>query len=123
MRNRIVRTLNNSKKTMYRMSGFMLTEKIKRDLRNRGLKTDSNKWTDVFTNSDVVYRFNPRKGKLDVFVGDVFSATYPTGKNRTLKPVGNYSKDVELVNVNTPESHRPSFTVITIRPESVSFGV
>lgn len=121
MRNRIVRTIAKNKTTTYKMTGFMVTEKMKRDLRARGIKTDTNKWSDVFKNGDVVYRFNPRKGKLDIFVGDVFAAKYPSGKNRHLKP-RDFSQDVELVNRNTPESHRPTLTTLTITPAVVVFG-
>lgn len=81
----MVRTTNTTE-TKYNLYGVFLTEKFKKEMYSKGLKDrGTGTWADVFPHCDVVYRFNPTKHKLDVFVGAIQAVKYASGKVRAMR--------------------------------------
>ena len=122
MRNRCVRTLNSEKATQYLMYGFQVTEKMKNDLRRGGLKTDTNKWSDVFRDADVVYRFNPAKGKLDVFVGTLEQVKYASGKVRNLVQNLAVLETIDRTREEVSWSNMPNVSHIFVSSDKVGWN-
>jgi hypothetical protein len=118
-RTRMVRKVNETG-TNYEIYGYFLSEKAKKDLVRAGVKTQDNTWYDVFPNADVVYRFNPKKNKSDIFVGEIKAARYPSGKYRATSFL---NESIFMVTSLIPEkvadSHFPMFGTFTISPEEV----
>lgn len=117
-RNRIVRNTQNTN-TTFQLTGYLLTEKMKRNLRGAGLKTDEMTWAQVFPNADVVYRFNPKKNKQDVYVGTVDRVQYPSGPKVDLKTNGRYFFDTTRIYMNSNSAPERQLTY-TIHANSVS---
>jgi hypothetical protein len=110
--------------TEFHLSGIMLTEKMKRALRRRGLKNNPDgterTWAEVFRGSDVVYRFNPTKNKQDVYVGRVYSVRYPSGKAVSLRQVGIDVFGIINENIDyVPVSRRPTYGYFRISSNRV----
>lgn len=117
-RNRIVLKTEETNST-FQVYGYLLSEKMKRDLRRAGLKTETNKWSDVFPNADVVYRFNTKKGKQDVYIGIVQKVKYPSGPKADL--VFNESAWLDLNKIMSFSDHTPlSRLTYTVHANSVS---
>lgn len=117
-RNRIVRKTTETNST-FQVYGYLLTEKMKRDLRRAGLKTDDNTWAQVFPNADVVYRFNPAKNKSDVYVGNIDKVKYPSGKTVMLQFNSDHYAD--LATIQTIVTRIPqSQLYYTVHANSVS---
>lgn len=102
----------------FAISGFMLTEKAKASLRARGLKTDSNKWTDVFKGVDVVYKWNVEKQKSDVFVGQIYQVKYASGKTKNLDYLETSVTTVlDPIVAAIPVSKRPTYGFFRVSTE------
>lgn len=118
-RARIIRKADRTT-TKYQMRGYFLSEKVKRALRARGLKTDQNTWAEVFPHSDVVYRFNPEKNKSDVFIGTVEAVRYASGKIRNLK-MANYFEDKSRLYWNLPDSLTTDTRTFVVSSDEVRY--
>lgn len=87
-RSRMVRFVQNTSGTTFKMEGYRLTERAKQLLRKRGFKTGDKTWYEVFKSCDVVYRWNPDTGTSDVYIGRILEAEYANrhGK-RVMAPI------------------------------------
>lgn len=113
VRDRIVREASTTG-TTYEVEGFFLNEKMKRDLKRAGLKTEDQTWMDVFPNADIVYRFNPDKGKSDVFVGNIGRVRYASGKIRDLNMTPGYFEELDKIQEHVATSHLSPMTFYTV---------
>ena len=97
-RTKMVRNVSTKFPNTYYMDGFLLTEKMKRSLRARGLNVEKDEtWADNF-NADVVYRYNEKKRKLDVYVGSVKAVRYKSGNLASTVPNNEITYDLDYVN-------------------------
>ena len=120
MRSRMVRKTTETEST-YKITGYMLTEKAKKALRNAGIKTDDVTWSEIFKGFDVVYRFNPDKNKQDVFVGDIQQILYASGKVRGTRAANFSLSDLRtLFTTVVPESKQPVLHTMVVNRERVS---